>query len=123
MIRAMTIEQVFDTIGVRIKSESVGGVRVAVNWTFTDMTGTRDERWILGLSNRALYATQGRHDPHAQVSVTMTRDMLLNIVAQDTTFLDEIGKGTVVLDGDAGAMLAIFGNVDEIAAGFAIVEP
>ena len=123
MIRAMTIEQVFDTIGVRIKSESVGGVRVAINWTFTDMAGTRDERWILGLSNRALYATQGRHDPHAQVSVTMTRDMLLNVVTQDTTFLDEIGKGTVVLDGDAAAMLAIFGNVDEIAAGFAIVEP
>ena len=31
MIRAMTIEQVFDTIGVRIKSEAIGSVRVAVN--------------------------------------------------------------------------------------------
>ena len=123
MIRAMTIEQVFDTIGVRIKSEAIGGVRVAVNWTFTDMAGTSDERWILGLSNRALYATRGRHDPNAHVTVTMTREMLLNVIAQDTTFLDEIGKGTIVLEGDAAAMLTIFGNVDEIAAGFAIVEP
>ena len=123
MIRAMTIEQVFDTIGVRIKSEAIGGVRVAVNWTFTDMAGSPDERWILGLSNRAVFATRGRHDPAAQVTVTMTREMLLNVVAQDTTFLDEIGKGTVVLEGDAAAMLTIFGNVDEIAAGFAIVEP
>jgi alkyl sulfatase BDS1-like metallo-beta-lactamase superfamily hydrolase len=123
MIRAMTIEQVFDTIGVRIKSEAIGGVNVAVNWTFTDMAGTSDERWILGLSNRALYATRGRHDPKAHVTVTMTREMLLNVIAQDTTFLDEIGKGTIVLEGDAAAMLTIFGNVDEIAAGFAIVEP
>ena len=123
MIRAMTIEQVFDTIGVRIKSEAIGGVRVAVNWTFTDMVGTSDERWILGLSNRALYATRGRHDSNAHVTVTMTRQMLLDVVAQDTTFLDEIGKGTIVLEGDAAAMLTIFGNVDEIAAGFAIVEP
>ena len=87
------------------------------------MVGTSDERWILGLSNRALYATRGRHDPNAHVTVTMTRQMLLDVVAQDTTFLDEIGKGTIVLEGDAAAMLTIFGNVDEIAAGFAIVEP
>lgn len=123
MIRAMTIEQVFDTIAVRIKSESVGGATAVVNWTFTDMTGTPDERWILGLSNRALYSTQGRHDPRAHVTVTMTRETLLDVVSQDTTFMDEIGKGSVVLDGDATAMLTIFGNVDDIAAGFAIVEP
>ncbi|MFM9111667.1 MAG: alkyl/aryl-sulfatase [Actinomycetota bacterium] len=123
MIRAMTIEQVFDTIAVRIKSESVGGATSVVNWTFTDMTGTPDERWILGLSNRALYSTQGRHDPRAHVTVTMMRQTLLDVVSQDTTFMDEIGKGSVVLDGDATAMLTIFGNVDDIAAGFAIVEP
>ena len=123
MIRAMTIEQVFDTIAVRVKAESVGGVSAIVNWTFTDMAGTPDERWVLGLSNRALYSTQGRHDSGAAVKVTMTRALLLAIVSQDTTFVDEIGKGSITLDGDGAALLAIFGNLDEIAAGFAIVEP
>jgi alkyl sulfatase BDS1-like metallo-beta-lactamase superfamily hydrolase len=63
------------------------------------------------------------HDANAQVTVTTTRKTLLDVVAQDTTFMDEIGKGTVTLEGDAAAMLAIFGNVEQIAAGFAIVEP
>ena len=123
MIRAMTIEQVFDTIAVRVKAEDVGGVSAVVNWSFTDMAGTQDERWILGLSNRTLYATRGRHDSKAAVTVTMTRALLLAIVAQDTTFVDEIGKGTITLVGDGSALLAIFGNLEETTAGFPIVEP
>ena len=123
MIRAMTIEQVFDTIGVRIKAESIGGVGVVVNWRFTDMSGTPDERWVLGLSNRTLYATRGKHDAGASVTVTLTRELLLAIVSQDTTFVDEIGKGTIVLDGDGAALLSIFGNLEETTAGFPIVEP
>ena len=119
----MTIEQVFDTIAVRVKAEDVGGVSAVVNWSFTDMAGTQDERWILGLSNRTLYATRGRHDSKAAVTVTMTRALLLAIVAQDTTFVDEIGKGTITLVGDGSALLAIFGNLEETAAGFPIVEP
>ncbi|MFZ9984547.1 MAG: alkyl/aryl-sulfatase [Ilumatobacteraceae bacterium] len=123
MIRAMTVEQVFDAIAVRVKAELVGGVNAVVNWTFTDMAGTPDERWVLGLSNRTLFATQGRHDPHAAVTVTITRELLLAIVAQDTTFMDEIGKGSITLDGDGAALLSIFGNLEEVVAGFAIVEP
>jgi alkyl sulfatase BDS1-like metallo-beta-lactamase superfamily hydrolase len=123
MIRAMTVEQVFDAIAVRVKAELVGGVNAVVNWTFTDMASTPDERWVLGLSNRTLFVTQGRHDPHAAVTVTITRELLLAIVAQDTTFMDEIGKGSITLDGDGAALLSIFGNLEEVAAGFAIVEP
>jgi alkyl sulfatase BDS1-like metallo-beta-lactamase superfamily hydrolase len=55
--------------------------------------------------------------------VTITRELLLAIVAQDTTFMDEIGKGSITLDGDGAALLSIFGNLEEVAAGFAIVEP
>ena len=57
------------------------------------------------------------------VTVTMTRALLLAIVAQDTTFVDEIGKGTITLVGDGSALLAIFGNLEETTAGFPIVEP
>ena len=123
MIRAMTIEQVFDTLSVRVMSEKVGGLALSVNWTFTDMVGTTDHQWVIGLSNRTMFATRGRHDTNASATVTITRALLLEVIAQVTTFMDELGSGNVVIEGDASALLSIFGNLDTFATGFAIVEP
>lgn len=123
LLNAMTVEQIFDTMAVRLKSENVGGLNVAVNWTFTDLIGTSDEKWVLAISHRTLFSTSGRHDPAATVSITMSRALLISIVAQETTFLDEIASGAITMDGDAQALLSIFGNLEVFDAGFALVEP
>jgi alkyl sulfatase BDS1-like metallo-beta-lactamase superfamily hydrolase len=119
----MTIEQIFDTMAVRLKSENVGGVNLKINWTFTDMQGTPDEKWVLGLSHRTLHSFSGRHDQAAEATITMTRKLLISIVAQESTFLEEISTGGIVIDGDAQALLTVFGNFDVFDTGFAIVEP
>jgi alkyl sulfatase BDS1-like metallo-beta-lactamase superfamily hydrolase len=123
LIRAMTIEQVFDTLSVRVMSEKIGGLSHCVNWTFTDMAGTSDHQWVLGLSNRTMYSTQGRHEVSAEATITLSRTLLLEIIAQATTFVDELSAGTVTIEGDSAALLNIFGNLDTFATGFAIVEP
>jgi len=123
LIRAMTIEQVFDVLSVRVMSEKIGGLSQCVNWTFTDMEGTPDHKWVLGLSNRTMYSTQGRHEAAAEATITISRALLLEIIAQVTTFVDELTAGTVTIEGDAAALLNIFGNLDTFATGFAIVEP
>ena len=113
LIKAMTIDQVFDVLGVRAISENLGGVSLAINWLFTDMIGSPDEKWILGVSNRTLYATQGRHSESASATVKLSRDLFLEVIAQTTTtFVDEIKNGTITIDGDAGALLTVFGNLD-----------
>jgi alkyl sulfatase BDS1-like metallo-beta-lactamase superfamily hydrolase len=119
LLRAMTVEQVFDAIAIRLKSEEVGGQKVFVNWTFTDL----DEKWILGLSNRTLFHVQGRHEPRASVTVSLSRLTLVSIVTAETTFMDEIQAGRITLDGDPAALLTIFGNLDTFVPGFAVVEP
>ena len=120
---AMTVEQIFDTISVRLKSEEVGGLDLRINWTFPDMTGTPDERWVLGLSHRTLFGVRGRHDPSAAASITITRALLVDILTQQTTFVDQIGAGAIVIEGDAGALMSVFGNLDSAGTPFAIVEP
>jgi alkyl sulfatase BDS1-like metallo-beta-lactamase superfamily hydrolase len=119
----MTIEQVFDALAVRTMSEQLGGVSLAINWIFTDLRGTPDERWVLGISNRTMYSSRGHHDSHAVAAVTMSRSLLLDVVTQDTTFLDAIKAGQISLEGDAGALITIFGNLDTFSVGFPIVEP
>lgn len=119
LLRAMSVEQVFDAIAVRLKSEDVGGHTVFVNWTFTDL----NEKWVLGLSNRTLFHVQGRHDARATVTVTLPRTLLVAVVTQETTFMDEIQAGRITLDGDPAALLTIFGNLDTFTVGFNVVEP
>jgi len=123
LVREMTVDQVFDTIAVRTMSEKLGGVSLATNWTFTDLAGTSDEQWVLGVSNRTMYSTRGIHSPTAAVSVTLTRAKFLDIVLQDTTFVDAVKAGDVVLSGDAASLITIFGNLDTFSMGFPIVEP
>ena len=123
LIKAMTIDQVFDTIGLRLISENVGGLSLAINWQFADMAGTSDELWEIGISNRTLYATQGRNNSLALATVKITRDLFLEVIAQTTSFAEELKNGSVTIEGDAGALLTVFGNLDGFATGFAIVEP
>ncbi len=120
---AMTVEQIFDTISVRLNSEAVGGLSVKLNWTFPDMRGTADEKWVLALSHRTLYGVQGRHDSEAIASISINRSLLIDILTQQTTFVDQITAGNITLEGDGAALLNIFGNIDTNAPGFAIIEP
>ena len=120
---AMTVEQIFDTIALRLKSEDVGGLNLRINWTFPDLAGTPDERWVLGLSHRTLFAVSGRHDASAVAGITITRSLLVDVLTQQTTFMDQIGAGNVTLDGDAAALMHVFGNLDTFTPGFPIVEP
>jgi alkyl sulfatase BDS1-like metallo-beta-lactamase superfamily hydrolase len=123
MIRAMTIDQLFDTLAVRVMSEQVGGVSLCVNWTFTDLAGTPDHLWVQGLSNRTMFSFAGRHEASAAASIVTTRTTLLEVIAQTTSIPDEMTAGNLSIDGDAGALITIFGNLDKFAPGFAIVEP
>jgi alkyl sulfatase BDS1-like metallo-beta-lactamase superfamily hydrolase len=119
LLLAMTIEQVFDSLAVRMKSEELDGVSIAVNWDFTDV----GEKWILGISNRTLFYTPGRHDDDAAATVTLKRTTFLDVVTQATTFVDQIGAGNIVIDGDAPALLSIFGHLDMFTGAFPLVEP
>ncbi len=119
LVAALTVEQAFDAIAIRLRAEAVGGVDVAINFTFTDL----EERWLLGLSNRTLRSVRGRHDAGAATSVTLTRARFLSIVTGETTFANAANAGDVKIVGDAAALDAIFGNLDTFQSGFAIVEP
>ena len=123
LVREMTIDQVFDTIAVRTISENLGGVSLAINWTFTDLVGTRDERWVVGVSNRTIYSSRGTHDSDAIASVAISRARFLDIILQDVTFVDAMKTGDAVVTGEAAALVTVFGNLDVFSTGFPIVEP
>ena len=119
LLMAMTIQQVFDTLAVRLKSDEVAGVTLSLNWTFTDI----NEKWLVGISHRTLFSTPGRHDPQAAASITTTRHTLLEVITQSTTFLEQIQAGNIAIEGDGAALITVLGNLDTFQTNFSIVEP
>lgn len=119
MLAALTVDQSFDVIGVRLDVGVLTEHRMIVNWRFEDL----DEDWILGVENAAIHATPGRHDPLADASVTLAKRSLTAILAGSTTLDDAIADGSVSVDGSVEALHAIFDNLDVFTSGFAIVEP
>jgi alkyl sulfatase BDS1-like metallo-beta-lactamase superfamily hydrolase len=53
----------------------------------------------------------------------MDRSLLVDVITQETTFMKEIEAGRITIEGDASALLTIFGNMETFTPGFAIVEP
>lgn len=119
LVDALTVDLLFDAVAVRLRAEDVAGQHVVINWDFTDV----NEKWILGLENQALHYVAGRHQVDAAATVRMTRQLLAAILGGHTTFIDAVQQGDIVIDGEASALLAIFGNLETFMSGFAIVEP
>jgi len=117
---AMTVDQLFDTMAVRVRSEDVGGVDVTINMTFPERG---DERWVLGLSNRVIHYAGGRHDPDADATVTVSQFVLTELAAARTSIADALAAGDLSIDGDADAFSAIIDNLDVFMSNFKIVEP
>ena len=116
---ALTVEQIFDALGVRLVAERVIDERLLINWEFTDV----DEKHVLGLENCALHHIPGRHEARADATLRLAKNLLGEILTGRVTAMDAIGDGRLEIDGDADALLVLFGALDQFDGAFNIVEP
>ncbi|MFE0463056.1 alkyl/aryl-sulfatase [Kitasatospora sp. NPDC058965] len=121
ILAALTAEQVFQSMAVRLNGPRAAARRLVLRWEFTD-TG---EVWTLLLSNGALTPMAGDaprgEQPHA--TLALARTTLDAVLGRATTFLDEIAAGRVRLTGDAEALVDFGGYLDQPDPDFAIVTP
>jgi alkyl sulfatase BDS1-like metallo-beta-lactamase superfamily hydrolase len=118
-LSAMSVDQVFDSMAVRLKAEEVGGLSVLVNFTVTDL----DEQWVLGLEHRALHYVGGRHADDAAVTFTLTKATLLEVAEGVRSFEEVIAAGDATASGDVAAADAVFHHLDVFMSMFNLVEP
>ena len=115
----MTIEQIVDSLAVKVKSEEVGGLAVSVNLGFTDL----GEDWVLRLSNRTLHGVRGRHDADAAVTFTLTKRVFQQVIEGGVTFAAAVAAGDAIAVGDVAAAGTIFDHLDVFMNFFKLVEP
>jgi alkyl sulfatase BDS1-like metallo-beta-lactamase superfamily hydrolase len=118
-LAALTIEMLFDFIGVRLNGPKAEGKRAIINWIFED-TG---QRYVLNLENSALTYVAGKNREDADASLTLSRTTLNAIFARQTTFMQEIQSGKVKIAGNPMKLMELFGLLDTFQPTFEIVEP
>jgi alkyl sulfatase BDS1-like metallo-beta-lactamase superfamily hydrolase len=113
VLGALTITQLFDSIGVRIDGPRAAGETLAVDWVLTDLGVT----YRTALSNGALiHAERGAHVGAADLTATLTKPQLLRL-------LGTRNDDGVTFDGDRAVLGRLLSYVDETSNTFPIVTP
>jgi alkyl sulfatase BDS1-like metallo-beta-lactamase superfamily hydrolase len=121
-VRAMSLDVVFDYLGVRVNAEQAEGKRIVVNWVVANL-GDLGRQYVSTLSNSALTALADRTSDRADATVTLERDVLNRLITGELPFTEAYQQGLVSVEGDAARVSELFGLLDEFATTFAIVEP
>ncbi|WP_229169447.1 alkyl/aryl-sulfatase [Bradyrhizobium altum] len=118
-LKAVTTDQYFDYLGVRLNADKAVGKHIEINWNFTD----QKRLYILTLENSALTFVTGRSSPTANVSMTLARSTLDSITLKKTTFADAVKSGDITVEGDFSKVSELMGLLDTFNPSFEIVEP
>ncbi len=113
LIAALSVEQVFDSVAIRIDGPKAWDLDFAIAWQFTDV----DEQWLTTLSNGVFVPERvAGASARAALSVTLTKPQLMQLLAGQ-------GLDQGAFEGDAGVLLSLAGVVDTFDPNFAIVTP
>ncbi len=112
MVAALTVEQLFDSVAIRIDGPKAWDLRLAIDWVFTDLGHT----YRTSLSNGVLIQDVDPRDGTADLTVTLTKPGLLGLLGGG-------GLDGVQAEGDTGVAAALLGVLDPPRRSFPIVTP
>ena len=115
---AMTAEQLFDSIGVRLSTKALCDLDIEINWTFSDL----NEHHVLGISNCAIHHLPDRQTSSAVASVILNRHVLADALGGLVSFSDSLAQGDIAIDGDQAVVLELFDLLTDFLL-FPIIEP
>ena len=119
-ITALSLENIFDFMGVRLNAPRAEGKHIVLNWTFTDQAG---KNYVLNLENSALTWMVAPKAEHANATLTLTRATLDRILAQQLAPKEAIMTGLIKVEGNPQALGELLGLQDAFVPGFELVLP
>ncbi|MNM52881.1 Metallo-beta-lactamase superfamily protein [compost metagenome] len=118
-IRALSIENIFDLLGVRLNGPKAEGKHIVMNWNFTD----NGKQYVLNLENSALTYSADRAAPNPDATLTLNRETLNAIMTQQLTPQQALQGGQLKIEGNAQAFGSLLGLMDTFSPNFEVVLP
>jgi alkyl sulfatase BDS1-like metallo-beta-lactamase superfamily hydrolase len=118
-MRAMSLEQFFDFLGVRLNGPKAAGKHAMLNFDFTDT----DQQFKIEMINGVLNQTPGQLAANADATVRMERETLNEILIGGTSLDAAIEAGNVDIEGDGEKLKELLSYLDSFEFWFDIVTP
>ncbi|PWU25676.1 MAG: hypothetical protein C5B48_00090, partial [Candidatus Rokuibacteriota bacterium] len=109
VVRAMSLDLLFDYLGVRLNGEKAEGHHIVVNWMFSDLGRT----YAMNLEHCALTCLADRQHVHADATVRLDQSVLNRVVVRDMSFADAVARGLVTVEGDAAKVAVLWSLLDD----------
>ncbi len=119
VVRAMSLDLLFNYLGVRLNGEKAAGKSVVINWVFSDL----GRPYVLNLENCALTHLADRQSERADATVTLERTVLDRLILREITWADAVEGGLVVADGNGAKVAELLGLLDDFPLMFEVIEP
>jgi alkyl sulfatase BDS1-like metallo-beta-lactamase superfamily hydrolase len=117
--RSLTMDLVFDLMGVRLNPEKAKGAHLAFNFEFPD-TG---ETYLLELKNSVLNHTPGARSEDANLSMVMDRTTWNKLMLEEASFARLALTGEIQVDGNPLAFRKLMKMMDEFDIWFPLGSP
>jgi alkyl sulfatase BDS1-like metallo-beta-lactamase superfamily hydrolase len=118
-VRAMSLELFFDYLGVRLNSEKAADAKVTMNFDF----GADGGKYLVELENGVLNHSANLSAEDADLTVTLSRATLNDIMLQATSLEDATRKGNIRINGDQAKLKEVVSYLDTFEFWFDIVTP
>jgi alkyl sulfatase BDS1-like metallo-beta-lactamase superfamily hydrolase len=119
IMAALTVDQLFDSVALRVDGPGAWDARLTIDWNLTDHGTHR-----CTLSNGVLI----HHDVDAgtggaDTTFTLSKAQVTQLFGGELDLGEELASGTITVDGDPAVLATLAGYLDEPDPDFAIVTP
>ena len=105
VVRAMSTELWLNFLGIRMDSTKAEGLRFTINLVLPDI----DEKFIVELENATLTNIEGYQSETPDLSITVNRSDLVNVMMGVSTFETLISEGKATTTGDVSILGTLAG--------------
>ena len=119
VVGALTVDQLLDSVAIRIDGPRAWDERLTINWVITD-TG---DVHLAELRNGALHHRTVDTPLPGATTVTLARSTLIGVFTRTIDAAAALGDGSMVIDGDIGVLGRLVGLVASVDRDFPMVTP
>jgi alkyl sulfatase BDS1-like metallo-beta-lactamase superfamily hydrolase len=119
LLSALTVEQIFASLAIRIDGPAAWDEHLTVAWRFTDL----DMTYFTELRNGTLIHRQINAPADAETTLRLTRPLFLGLVTQQIDLKQALSDDTVQMQGDPAALQRLLAVLAPVDPAFPIVTP
>jgi alkyl sulfatase BDS1-like metallo-beta-lactamase superfamily hydrolase len=117
MVRAMTTELFLDFIGIRMDSKKAEGLEFSINLVTPD----NGEKFAIELSNATFTSLEGFQVANPDLTITINRSDLLQVMMGAKTLAAQIDDGTAKIEGNREVLGQLASTLIDFEVGFEIL--